>query len=81
MAKGELNGNGEYKLGIEKRMSTMETQVNEIKNNHLVNIQTSIDNLEKKMDEISIANARWGGALAVIFAISQALIIYFLTRG
>lgn len=81
MARGEVNGNGEYKIGVEKRISTMEAQVGEIKNNHLVHIQASIDALEKKMDEASINQARWGGALAVIFAISQALIIYFLTRG
>jgi len=37
------NGETSYKLTVEQRLSTLEEQVREIKTNHLVHIQQSLD--------------------------------------
>lgn len=37
--------NGEYKLGVESRLTSLEVTVEEIKDNHLVHIQHSIDRI------------------------------------
>ena len=41
----ELNGNGKYKLGMEQRMTRLETIVDEIRKNHLVHIEGKIDKM------------------------------------
>ena len=35
--------NGEYKISIEQRLTTLEVTVDEIKNNHLAHIQDKLD--------------------------------------
>ena len=43
----ENNGNGfKDRIGIEQRLSCLETTVNEIKNNHLVHIEAKIDRIQ-----------------------------------
>mgnify|MGYP001590451749 CR=1 FL=1 len=41
----EENGNGNYKLNMEQRMTRLETIVDEIKKNHLVHIESKIDKM------------------------------------
>lgn len=42
--------NGSYKLGVEQRLSKLETLVTEIKDNHLKHIEDKIDGLGDKMN-------------------------------
>ena len=45
MTQEDVNGNGKYKLGMEQRMTRLETIVGEIKDNHLVHIEGKIDKM------------------------------------
>jgi len=40
--------NGQYKIGIEGRLSKLETKVEEIANNHLKHIDAKLDNYHKE---------------------------------
>ena len=42
---GGPNENGVYKLGVEGRLTRLETTVDEIKNNHLKHIEDKIDKI------------------------------------
>ena len=54
--------NGDYKIGIEKRMSILETKIDELINNHL-------HSLEKKIDRINwfVLTALIGIIINIIF--------------
>lgn len=41
-----LNGNGEYKLGVESRLTGLEVIVNEIRKNHLPHLQVAVDRIQ-----------------------------------
>ena len=52
----EQNGNGQYKLGVEHRLTKLEGTLDgfgktlmEVKNNHLVHLQEAVDKIQKKM--------------------------------
>ena len=44
-----MEENGQYKLGIEARLTKVETKLDEVLSNHLPHIQDSIDSLNTKL--------------------------------
>lgn len=73
--------NGTYKLSVENRVSTLEANhqelkddINEIKTNHLEHLSSDIKELKNDVQAIKIQIARWGGAILVIIPIGQIII-------
>lgn len=65
----------------ERRISTLEANhqeamniINEIKSNHLVHLAQDIKDLTRKVDEISLKIARWGGAILILGVLGQLII-------
>ena len=63
---------------LEVSLKDIREDLRQIKDNHLVHLETKIDNLENKVDLISIRMAYYAGGLAVLMLIAQSLAHYIL---
>lgn len=83
----ELNGNGEYKLSVEGRLTSVEVNTNTILTNHLPHLDAKVDAgferierrsdvLEGKVDDLSLQIARWGGAIGAVTVLMQLILKY-----
>ena len=80
MPKANGNGNGEYKLSNERRLTAVETNMNAIMNNHLPHLQVAVDSVDEKVDKLNLTIARWIGGGAVIILIAQGIFSWILSR-
>lgn len=55
----------EKEIELERRMTRVETKLDEITNNHLVHLSADLEKLSDKLGNINIKLAYWSGGIVV----------------
>ena len=66
--------NGNYKIGIEQRLSRIETTLDEIANNHLVHLSDDMKELQAKIGNINVKLGYWSGGIVVAIWVLEKII-------
>jgi len=75
----EPDANG-FKISVSERMTRLEEQVREIRENHLLHLSADIQEIRKDISDLRLIQARWIGGGAVLIFLSQLLFAFILSR-